>query len=81
MQRRELLAAGGAIATLGAVAGCAAIEGAEPAPLRDDELPPPAPREWRAAWVASVAHIDWPSRPGLTSAQHLSPPPGKERKP
>ncbi|MFT3818960.1 MAG: family 10 glycosylhydrolase [Rubrivivax sp.] len=31
--------------------------------------PPPLPREFRAAWVASVAHIDWPSRAGLTSAE------------
>jgi len=30
--------------------------------------PPLLPREFRAAWVATVAHIDWPSRPGLTSA-------------
>jgi uncharacterized lipoprotein YddW (UPF0748 family) len=30
--------------------------------------PPPAPREFRAAWVATVANIDWPSRPGLPSA-------------
>src|SRR5215212_7345974 len=28
--------------------------------------PPPAPREFRGAWVASVANIDWPSRPGLS---------------
>jgi len=31
-------------------------------------VPPPAPREFRAAWVASVANIDWPSRPGLSTA-------------
>jgi len=31
--------------------------------------PPPAPREFRAAWVATVANIDWPSRPGLSVAQ------------
>ena len=30
------------------------------------DTPPPAPREFRAAWVATVAHIDWPSRSGLT---------------
>jgi uncharacterized lipoprotein YddW (UPF0748 family) len=30
---------------------------------------PPIRREFRAAWVASVAHIDWPSRRGLTTAQ------------
>ena len=27
--------------------------------------PPDVPREFRAAWVASVANINWPSRPGL----------------
>ncbi len=26
---------------------------------------PPSPREFRAAWVATVNNIDWPSRPGL----------------
>jgi uncharacterized lipoprotein YddW (UPF0748 family) len=29
--------------------------------------PPHTPREFRAAWVATVGNIDWPSRPGLTS--------------
>jgi len=28
---------------------------------------PPLDREFRAAWVATVANIDWPSRPGLSS--------------
>ncbi len=44
-------------------------------PARDSPLafgradqPPPAPREFRAAWVATVANIDWPSRPGLSAA-------------
>jgi uncharacterized lipoprotein YddW (UPF0748 family) len=36
---------------------------------RPDELPPPVRRELRAAWVASVANIDWPSRPGLPPEQ------------
>ena len=36
------------------------------------ELPPPAPREFRAAWVATVANIDWPSAPGLSAAQQRS---------
>jgi uncharacterized lipoprotein YddW (UPF0748 family) len=31
------------------------------------DLPPPAPREFRAAWVATVANIDWPSKPGLSA--------------
>jgi uncharacterized lipoprotein YddW (UPF0748 family) len=34
-----------------------------------DSAPPPVPRELRAAWVASVSNIDWPSRPGLSTAQ------------
>jgi hypothetical protein len=29
------------------------------------DLPPAAPREVRGAWIATVANIDWPSRPGL----------------
>lgn len=29
---------------------------------------PPLRREFRAAWVATVANIDWPSRPGLPTA-------------
>ena len=36
---------------------------ASPAEARIDA--PAAPREWRAAWVATVVNIDWPSRPGL----------------
>jgi uncharacterized lipoprotein YddW (UPF0748 family) len=33
-------------------------------------LTPPSPsREFRAAWVASVVNIDWPSKPGLSSQQ------------
>ncbi|MCS7033198.1 MAG: family 10 glycosylhydrolase [Phycisphaerae bacterium] len=31
--------------------------------------PPPAPREFRGAWVATVGNIDWPSQPGLSSDQ------------
>ncbi len=33
------------------------------------DTPPPIAREFRAAWVATVAHIDWPSKRGLTAAQ------------
>ncbi|MFX8110427.1 family 10 glycosylhydrolase, partial [Acinetobacter baumannii] len=45
----------------------------EPPPPAPEATPPaprpePPPREWRAAWVATVAHIDWPSRRGLTAA-------------
>jgi uncharacterized lipoprotein YddW (UPF0748 family) len=33
-----------------------------------DTAPPPIAREFRAAWVATVENIDWPSRPGLSTA-------------
>lgn len=29
--------------------------------------PPPLPRQMRGVWVATVANIDWPSQPGLSS--------------
>ena len=31
--------------------------------------PPVVPREFRGVWLASVKNIDWPSSPGLTTAQ------------
>ena len=40
----------------------------DPASASNGDQPPPAPREFRAAWVATVANIDWPSRKGLSSA-------------
>jgi uncharacterized lipoprotein YddW (UPF0748 family) len=33
------------------------------------ETPPPLPREFRAVWVATVANIDWPSKPGLSATE------------
>jgi uncharacterized lipoprotein YddW (UPF0748 family) len=39
-------------------------------PTHKQNLNPPAPlREFRGAWIATVANIDWPSRPGLTTEQ------------
>jgi uncharacterized lipoprotein YddW (UPF0748 family) len=32
-----------------------------------NSAPPPVPREFRGVWVAAVANIDWPSRPGLST--------------
>jgi len=32
-------------------------------------FPPPPARELRGAWLATVANIDWPSKPGLPVAQ------------
>src|ERR1700730_11972536 len=31
--------------------------------------PPPVRREFRAAWIATVENIDWPSEPGLSTRQ------------
>ena len=71
--RRAALARLGGIAASG-IAGCVGVkpgpadvapaitEPTLPAVLRE---PPPAPREFRGAWIASVANIDWPSRPGI----------------
>ncbi|MBV8037482.1 family 10 glycosylhydrolase [Roseateles sp.] len=49
--------------------GEAALAAAPPAPATAEAgpLPPPPPREWRAAWIATVANIDWPSKPGLSA--------------
>ncbi len=48
-----------------------------PTPVAEDDMQPtldvaglPGPtREFRGAWIATVANIDWPSRPGLPAAQ------------
>ncbi|SOD04096.1 Glycosyl hydrolase-like 10 [bacterium JGI 053] len=46
-------------------AACAhALPGASPSPSAGGEVPAPR-RELRGVWVATVANIDWPSRPGL----------------
>ena len=46
--------------------------GAQPSGSAADSVPPPIQREFRALWIATVANIDWPSRPGLsTAAQKL----------
>jgi uncharacterized lipoprotein YddW (UPF0748 family) len=48
---------------LALLAGCAGnAGGGAPAP---EDAPPAVRREFRAVWVATVANIDWPSRPGL----------------
>ncbi|HLL09646.1 MAG TPA: family 10 glycosylhydrolase, partial [Rubrivivax sp.] len=69
MTRRSVLAAAAAVA-LAACTGTSPRlppppQPQPPAPARSGDLPPPPPREFRAAWVATVANIDWPSRPGL----------------
>lgn len=39
------------------------------APAADLPAPPTPPREMRAAWIATVRNIDWPSEPGLPTAK------------
>ena len=70
-----LMSLGGALpalaATLLGLSACSSLPPATPPPtlppLTAAELPPPEPREFRAAWVATVANIDWPSKPGLSA--------------
>src|SRR5690606_20342980 len=42
-----------------------------PAPVKEivKREGPEVPREFRAAWVATVANINWPSKPGLSSKE------------
>ena len=49
---------------LGVLLGIWVLAGS-PAPGQAAPKPPQLPREFRAAWIASVANIDWPSKPGL----------------
>ena len=59
------------IATLAVLllAGCATQPTPPPKPPVVAENPPPAPREFRGVWVATVNNIDWPSKRGLSAAQ------------
>ncbi len=58
-----ILMATTALCVLTACAGAAAVG--------TDDIPPPPDvvQEFRGAWIASVANIDWPSRRDLTTAQ------------
>jgi uncharacterized lipoprotein YddW (UPF0748 family) len=66
---------GVAIVLAAALGGCAVppAPATTPAPPPVERLSsadaPPAPREFRGAWIASVANIDWPSKPGLPVAR------------
>ncbi|MFG6457506.1 glycoside hydrolase family 10 protein [Roseateles sp. BYS96W] len=76
LSRRQTLA----LAAAPLLAACGSTPPAPPAPEAAAEPaaaasapeaaakpPAPPPREWRAAWVATVANIDWPSRKGLSA--------------
>ena len=45
------------------------LAGAADVRMAPNVLPPAPPREFRAAWIATVANIDWPSKPGLAVPQ------------
>src|SRR5438874_1221069 len=40
-----------------------------PLPQKGGDEPPPSVREFRAAWVATVGNIDWPSKAGLSTQE------------
>jgi uncharacterized lipoprotein YddW (UPF0748 family) len=74
LKRRTFAFAGvaGALALGGLLAACttppkATVPGATTVAGADQ--PPPAPREFRAVWVSTVANIDWPSKQNLTAQQ------------
>jgi uncharacterized lipoprotein YddW (UPF0748 family) len=75
LKKRAFALAGvaGALALSGLMTSCTtvtpSVPASPPAPGQAENLPPPAPREFRAAWVSTVANIDWPSKGSLNAAQ------------
>ena len=76
MKKRAFALAGlaGALALNGLLTSCTTVKPsapvlAVPSAGGNEVQPPAAPREFRAAWVSTVANIDWPSKPNLTPAQ------------
>src|SRR3954452_8365032 len=57
----------GTFSLLLGVLGCAQQQSA--AAANPSLEPPPAPREFRGVWVATVGNIDWPSKPGLSTQE------------
>jgi uncharacterized lipoprotein YddW (UPF0748 family) len=59
-----------ALATaLAAIASIALALTTTAAPKANNDIPPLPSREFRGAWIATVANIDWPSKPGLSSVE------------
>jgi uncharacterized lipoprotein YddW (UPF0748 family) len=74
MKKRAFALAGlvGALSMAGLLTSCTTVKPTVPVatvPGGPALLPPPAPREFRAAWVSTVANIDWPTKPNLNPAQ------------
>lgn len=57
------------LSTLIALGGCASSAPKMRPVDTDTKTPPPANREFRAAWVATVGNIDWPTKKGLTAQE------------
>lgn len=56
-----------ALSLLLAAAACLPCPvGAAEDPVVPPIVPPPVQREFRGAWIATVANIDWPKKPGLS---------------
>jgi uncharacterized lipoprotein YddW (UPF0748 family) len=81
MKKRAFALAGvaGALAFSGLLTSCTTVKpvAAPGAPAATPvttggDLPPAAPREFRAVWVSTVANIDWPSKQNLNAAQQQS---------
>ncbi|GGE84457.1 hypothetical protein GCM10008020_31590 [Massilia psychrophila] len=73
MKKRALTLVGlaGALTVAGLMTSCTTIKPTTPVVVAGGtaSAPPPSPREFRAAWVSTVANIDWPTRPNLNGAQ------------
>jgi uncharacterized lipoprotein YddW (UPF0748 family) len=74
MKKRAFALAGitSALAMAGLLTGCATVEaGAQGASSAGSTklAPPASPHEFRAAWVSTVANIDWPTKTNLPAAQ------------
>jgi uncharacterized lipoprotein YddW (UPF0748 family) len=63
-QLRRLLALAGL-----ALSACAPALRPAGSPAPSSAAPPPLAREFRGVWVATVSNIDWPTRPGLSTAE------------
>jgi uncharacterized lipoprotein YddW (UPF0748 family) len=75
LKKRALALAGvaGMLSLSGFLASCSTPQKGAATPkgtiVASGKLPPAAPREFRAAWVSTVANIDWPSRQNLKAPQ------------
>jgi uncharacterized lipoprotein YddW (UPF0748 family) len=73
LKKRALALAGlaGALTVAGLMTSCTAVKPTTPVVVAGGTAvtPPPSPREFRAAWVSTVANIDWPTKPNLNAAQ------------